>query len=100
MCHIVNLVIQAILATLKEADNPNDFDYYTLNKEQPLHLDINANPNQVALDQEEFPDDVEDDSDAKTSLEENIMLEEEEKLKATDSVLSKVCISAVKFSFP
>lgn len=99
MCHVVNLVVQAILATLGEADNPDDVDYYTLNKEQPLHLDINADPDQIALDQEEFPDDIEDDSDAETSLEENIMLEEEEKLKATDSVLSKVCISAVKLSF-
>jgi hypothetical protein len=45
MCHVVNLMVQAILAALGEADNPDEVDYYTLNKEQPLHLDIDADPN-------------------------------------------------------
>lgn len=56
ICHIVNLVVQAILATLGEVDNPNEIDHYLLNKEQPFHLDINANPDQVELDNEEFED--------------------------------------------
>jgi hypothetical protein len=29
-------------------------DYYALNKEQPLHLNIKANPNQIELDSEKF----------------------------------------------
>ena len=86
MCHVVNLVVQAILAALGEADNPDDVDYYTLNKEQPLHLDIDADPDQAELDCEEFRDE-----DADADADENIMLEEEEKLKATESPLSKVC---------
>jgi hypothetical protein len=93
--HVVNLVVQAILATLGEADNPDEVDYYTLNKEQPLHLDINADPDQIELDSEEFQDEGEDEM----THEENIMLEEEEKLKATGSPLSKVRITHVKFSY-
>jgi len=84
VCHVVNLVVQAILAELGEADDPDDIDYYTLNKEQPLHLDIDADPDQIELDCEEFKDEDEHED-------ENIVLEEEEKLKATESPLSKVC---------
>jgi hypothetical protein len=96
MCHVVNLVVQAILAALGEADNPDEVDYYTLNKEQPLHLDIDADPDQVKLDKEEFRDDTAEDEAAP---EENITLEEEEKLKATKSPLSKVCISGCEKLF-
>ena len=84
-----------LTAALGEADNPDGVDYYTLNKEQPLHLDIDADPDQIELDSEEFQDEVEDEM----THEENIMLEEEEKLKATVSPLSKVCIPHVKFSY-
>lgn len=94
VCHVVNLVVQAILAALGEADDPDEVDYYTLTKEQPLHLDIDADPDQIELDSEEFQDE-----DDETTPEENIMLEEEEKLKATESPLSKVHISLVKFSY-
>lgn len=88
LCHIVNLVVQAILTTLREADNPDEVDYFTLNKEQPFHLDIDADPDQIELDHEEFQDEEED----KTTPEENITLEEEEELNATKSLLSKICI--------
>ena len=78
-------MVQAILAALGEADDSDNIDYYSLNKEQPFHLNINTNPDQVALDDEEF-DDIEEDF-------ENITMEEEEKPKATESPLSKVCFS-------
>ena len=94
MCHIVNLVAQATLATLGEANNPDETNYYALNKGQPLHLDIDTDLDQIELDREVFQNDAED----KTSLE-NIVLEDEEKLKATESALFKVCVLAVKFSY-
>jgi hypothetical protein len=87
VCHVVNLVVQAILASLGEADDPDKVDYYTLNKEQPLHLNIEADPDQIELDSEQFQD-VENEM----ASDENIALEDEEKLKATKSPLSKVCI--------
>jgi hypothetical protein len=94
MCHVVNLVVQAILAALGEADDPDEVDYYTLNKEQPLHLDISADPDQVELDAEEFQDEEVVNDEDEVAPEENIILEEEEKQKATESPLSKVCISS------
>ena len=95
ICHIVNLVVQAILATLGEADNPDKVDYFTLNKEQPLHLDINVDPDQVGLDNEEFQDEEDDEA----VPEENITLEDEEKLKAMESPLSKIHILNCEISY-
>jgi hypothetical protein len=83
---VVNLVVQAILAALGEADDPDEIDYYTLDKERPLHLDIDADPEQIELDREEFRDEVGDET---TTPEESVTLEEEEKVKATESPLSK-----------
>ena len=39
MAHGVNLIVQAILAELNEADNPEQDDYYILNKHIPFHYD-------------------------------------------------------------
>ena len=76
-------MVQAILASLGEAEDPDEVDYYTLNKEQPFHLDIDTDPDQLKLDEEEFPEDFDEEM-------ENIVLEEEEKVKATESPLAKV----------
>jgi hypothetical protein len=89
VCHVVNLVVQDILAALGEADSPDDIDYYSFHKEQPFHLDIDADPDQIELDHEEFEDDVED----KNTDSDNITLEDEEKSEATNSPLSKVMFS-------
>ena len=89
-CHVVNLVVQAILAALGEVDDPDEIDYYSLNKEQPFHLDIDTDPDQVELDNEEFEDRA---AEGEVVDWENISMEEEEKMKATKSPLSKVCSS-------
>jgi hypothetical protein len=88
ICHVINLVVQDILATLGEADDPDNIDYHSLHKEQPFHLDIDADSDQVTMDNEEFQDDTEESDKPET-----ISMKEEEKLKATASPLSKVCIS-------
>ena len=98
VCHVVNLVVQAILAALGEADDPDEIDYYALNKKWPVHLDINSNPDQIELDREQFREGVDSEDDSETTSEENMTLEDEERVKATESPLSKACISAVNFS--
>lgn len=85
LCHVINLVVQSILAALGEADDPGDDDHFLLNKAQPFHLDIDNDPDQVALDREDFSNDEGD-------IEENIAIEDEEKLSAGQSPLSKVCL--------
>ncbi len=93
---MVNLVIQAILAALREADDSDEIDYYTLDREWPLYLDIDADPEQIKLNKKEFQDEVEDET---TTPKESVTLEEEEKVKATESPLSKAWILVVKFSY-
>lgn len=84
MCHIINLVVQAILHAIREADDPNITDYYTLNKGNPVHVDVENDSEQVELDQEQFGDTEENEAP------DPITVEEEEKLKASKSLLSKV----------
>ena len=88
LCHVVNLVVQAILAELREADDPDDVDYFMLNKEQAIHLDIDTDPDQLKLDEEEFDDKL----DNKEESLESVNLEEAKKMKGMKSPLAKVCI--------
>ena len=37
MAHVVNLIVQALLAALNEADDPEKDDYYIPNKHLPFH---------------------------------------------------------------
>ncbi|KAJ7691056.1 hypothetical protein B0H14DRAFT_2251304, partial [Mycena olivaceomarginata] len=39
IAHVVNLVVQKILATLDEAHDPKEQDYYIPNKDLPFHYD-------------------------------------------------------------
>ena len=39
MAHVVNLIVQALLAALNEADDPEKDDYYIPNKHLPSHYD-------------------------------------------------------------
>jgi hypothetical protein len=39
MAHVVNLIVQALLAALNEADDPETDDYYIPNKHLPFHYD-------------------------------------------------------------
>ncbi|KAJ7572408.1 hypothetical protein C8J56DRAFT_709855, partial [Mycena floridula] len=39
LCHVVNLVVQDILASLGEADDPDICDYHAINKDKPVHFD-------------------------------------------------------------
>jgi hypothetical protein len=39
MAHVVNLIVQAILVELSEADDPEQDDYYIPNKHIPFHYD-------------------------------------------------------------
>jgi hypothetical protein len=39
LAHVVNLIVQSILADLEEADHPDIDDYYLGNKHLPIHYD-------------------------------------------------------------
>lgn len=84
ICHVVNLVVQSILHSIGEAENPDTTDYYALNKEHPVHVNVENDLEQLELDQEEFPKNTE------PEIPDPISLEEEEKCEACKSPLSKV----------
>ncbi|KAF7363114.1 Dimer-Tnp-hAT domain-containing protein [Mycena venus] len=54
IAHGVNLVVQKILATLDEAHDPEEQDYYIPNKDLPFHYDPDGDPELIALEKEQF----------------------------------------------
>ncbi|KAJ7148098.1 hypothetical protein C8R43DRAFT_1069164 [Mycena crocata] len=54
LAHVVNLVVQKILAALEEAEDPDVEDYYIPHKDLPFHYDPNADPDLAGLEQEKF----------------------------------------------
>jgi hypothetical protein len=39
MAHVINLIVQAMLASLDEAKDPDEEDYFVPNKHLPFHYD-------------------------------------------------------------
>lgn len=52
IAHVVNLVVQAFLAAIDEADDPDEVDYYKLNKGNPIHYNVEEDEEQIALEAE------------------------------------------------
>jgi hypothetical protein len=83
VAHVLNLVVQSILAAFDEADDPDVIDYF--NKELPIHYDSNDDEAQKALEDEEFSQN--DDNELEDDSEED---EDEEKIQDNLSGLKKV----------
>ncbi|KAJ7330405.1 hypothetical protein DFH08DRAFT_708903 [Mycena albidolilacea] len=56
LAHVVNLVVQKLLAVLDDAPDPDITDDYLLNKDLPLHYDPDQDPEVLAMEQEVFKD--------------------------------------------
>ncbi|KAJ7809364.1 hypothetical protein B0H14DRAFT_2379796 [Mycena olivaceomarginata] len=56
LAHIVNLVVQKLLAMLDDAPDPDVTDDYLPNKDLPLHYDPDKDPEVLAMEQEVFKD--------------------------------------------
>ena len=50
--HVVNLVIQAFLTSINEADNLDENNCYELSKGEHIHYEIDADEEQTALEAE------------------------------------------------
>ncbi|KAG2138040.1 ribonuclease H-like domain-containing protein [Suillus bovinus] len=59
MAHVVNLVVQAMLASLDEARDPEEEDYFVPNKHLPFHYDLNNDTDLQELEQEQDSDNIE-----------------------------------------
>jgi hypothetical protein len=58
IAHIVNLVVQALLHKLDEANNPDEEDYFTSTKDTLLHYDVEKDEDQIDLEKKEFDEDM------------------------------------------
>lgn len=96
LCHVVNLVFQAILHELSDAEDPNLTDYFNLDaKQNPVHSDPGQDDDQRELEEEEFDEETEKEADKAEKIE----VEDEEKVKACKGPIFKVCTLAIHFYF-
>ena len=84
MAHVVNLIVQAILAELNEADDPEQDDYYIPNKHIPFHNDPDDDEEVQQMENEE--DGGEDDDEEFVELL-HMNLEDKELEGTLDSVV-------------
>ena len=89
LAHVVNLVVQAILAELNEADNPEQEDYYIPNKHIPFHYnpDDDDEVRQMENEEDKGGEEGPDDDDGFVELL-HINLEDEDLEAALDSAVN------------
>ncbi|KAJ3501122.1 hypothetical protein NMY22_g19033 [Coprinellus aureogranulatus] len=106
LAHVINLVVQAILAGLGEAEQcdaatDEDADYFLQNKSTPLHYDPATDISQIELEEQRKADldtvfiDDDDDDDDDMGLGPDTF-EEEVKELGLDSALKKLCFITTK----
>jgi len=86
MAHVVNLIVQAILAELNEADDPEQDNYYIPNKHIPFHYDPDNDEEVQQMKNEEEEEDGEEDDDKFVELL-HMDLEDKELEGALDSAV-------------
>lgn len=97
LAHVVNLVVQKILATLNEADDPEVVDYYLPNKDLPIHYSPDDDPNLRDLENEQFPstpeeEDEEEDPELEVMTE---MAEDLANLSPLQKVIGRFAFAAI-----
>ncbi|KAF5332340.1 hypothetical protein D9758_017443 [Tetrapyrgos nigripes] len=63
LAHVVNLIVQAMLKVLEEAESSDDVDYYLLHKDQPIHYDEDEDEELKAMEAEEDGQESDEESD-------------------------------------
>ena len=67
LAHVVNLIVQKILAYIQEADDPDVVDYFKENGELPVHVDEDEDEEAITFEEEGAAEQkgnaMEDDSD-------------------------------------
>jgi hypothetical protein len=64
LAHVVNLVVQKILASLGDAEDPDKEDYYLPNKHLPFHYDAEQDEDVREMEQENVEYDEDDEVEA------------------------------------
>ena len=87
MAHVVNLIVQAILAELNEANDPEQDDYYIPNKHIPFHYDPDDDEEVQQMENEEAEEDSGEDDDEEFVELLHMNLEDKELEGVLDSVV-------------
>jgi cytidylate kinase len=94
MAHVVNLMVQALLAALNEANDPETDDYYIPNKHLPFHYDPNDDDEVQEMEAEVNMQDNENEGE---EFEELLNMPDLENEELDDEITAKVVnLSEVK----
>ena len=63
LAHTINLIVQAFLNSLSEADHPDVLDNFLTNKREPIHYDPDSDPDVRALEDEEEKSKINEEDD-------------------------------------
>jgi hypothetical protein len=98
MAHVVNLIVQAILAELDEGDNPDIFDWFLPNKHLPVHDDPDDDEEVQAFEREAYEGLDDDDEEELREFDKSAALgdEDEDELDKLDDDLSADQLSPIK----
>jgi hypothetical protein len=84
IAHVINLVVQAFLFGINEADDPDKEDWYELHKDAPIDYDVKQDKQQQALDNKKFDNDNENKNGMWDLSEMNVDREDSGVLKAME----------------
>ncbi|KAJ6464225.1 hypothetical protein DFH09DRAFT_1489009, partial [Mycena vulgaris] len=90
LAHVVNLVVQKILAKLNEADEPEVVEYYLPNKDVPFHCDPDDDPDLRDLENETFEDQDDAQNEGELDLSSQSLVPCRRQLRLT---MTKICAS-------
>jgi hypothetical protein len=76
IAHVVNLIVQAFLAAMDEADSPDDINYFLLHKESPTHYDPDYDEDHIAMESENVDLEAVDEDRDKVDIAEEKAIEE------------------------
>jgi hypothetical protein len=86
LAHVVNLIVQCLLSSLNEADDPEKDDYYIPNKHLPFHYDADDDEEVQQMEGESEEEEGRDDNDEFMELL-HMQLEDKELKDVLDSAV-------------
>lgn len=88
MNHVTNIVVQKILATLEEDDDPDVDDHF--DKSIPAHYSPEEDEDQLELEKEKDPEGIDDDEDEDDKTFDQLLTAEAGNLSPVKKVRSKL----------
>jgi len=88
--HILNLVVQQILASLKEAHDPEAFDYY--DRSLPIHYSPEEDEDQLELEREDDPEELIEEADEEEKSFDQLLMADAANLSPLQKVTHNISV--------